>query len=453
MAHSRILIADDDPDICSVLKEIVEELGHEVVCKYTATEAVNAVVADQFDIVLLDLKFPDCRDFSALREIREKSPDTDVIIVTAEADNLNTVTEAVRLGAFDYVPKPIRDDDIKIRVTRLLQMRELSRSNTFAIGQLAKGSRFEDIVGVSPAITRVVEQTRELAYHDAPVLITGETGTGKELVAKVLHYEGARKLKPFISINCAALPRELTESELFGHEKGSFTGADARRKGAIEEVRDGTLFLDEIGDMNTSAQAVLLRVLDSGEYHSVGGKLKRSLARFVLATNQDLDTLINQGMFRKDLFYRVDRMRVHLPALRDRKEDIPLLARHFLKTNEEKIGKGMHGISDEVMSSLTNYSWPGNVRELRNEIERAYMHARDEMIRPIDLSAEVLATQQPGEDAEVISAGTIEDLHKLVEALRTNAGSITKTAKALGIHRNTVYRWIKKYSLGNLLEK
>ncbi len=453
MQQARILVADDDPVICDVLREIITGLGHEAACTHTAAETTASVEQNDFDVVLLDLRFPDCADFSTLSTIRKKSPKTDVIIVTAEADDLAIVSEAVRLGAFDYVPKPIREDDIRIRLTRLLEMRRLTRSHAYAIAQLSKGSQFDDIIGDSPAIKSVVEQARDFATYDFPVLITGETGTGKELVAKALHYGSSRKEKPYISINCAALPTELTESELFGHEKGAFTGADAARRGAFEEAEDGTLFLDEIGDMSASAQAALLRVLESGEYHSVGGKLKKSAARVIFATNQDLNTLLNEGRFRKDLYYRVDRMRIHIPPLRERKQDIKLLAQHFVARVEEKVGKGVHGISADTMEMLERYAWPGNVRELKNEIERAYIHTKDDIIKPMDLSTEVVMGTHPEADGAIADPATLDDLYKLVEALKASAGNVTKAAKALGVHRNTVHRWIRKYSLEALLPK
>ena len=446
LCAARILVADDDPVIRDVLVQIVTDLGHSADCTATASETVEVLQKNVYDLVLLDLRFPDCKDLSTLAAIREKAPATDVIIVTAEADDLNIVTEAVRLGAFDYIPKPVREDDIRIRVTRVLEMRSLARSHNRAVAELARGREFDDIVGASTGVKAIVQKARELSSYDIPVLITGETGTGKELFARALHYGGPRRNRPFVSINCAALPAELTESELFGHEKGAFTGAMASRRGAFEEAGDGTILLDEIGDMNPLSQAALLRVLETGEYRSVGGVNKKSLARIVLATNKNLASLVEKGLFRKDLFYRVDRMRIDVPPLKSRKEDIPVLARHFLTLIEEKVGKGVRNISEDAVTSLNAYDWPGNVRELKNEVERAYIHADGDSIRTVHLSGDVVAAALSASGTE--DDASPEQIEKLVGALRSTGGNISKAAEMLGVHRNTVHRWVKRYSLG-----
>jgi DNA-binding NtrC family response regulator len=441
-----VLIADDDPMICDVLGAIASSMGHDADIARTATGTVEAVAKRSYDIALLDIQFPDCADLSTLSKIREISPATDVIMVTASTDDLDVVAEAVRLGAFDYVPKPIREDDIKIRVTRLLKMRSLARSRDRAIAELSRGREIRDIVGETLAIKNVIRQARELAAYDVQVLVTGETGTGKELVARALHYGGPRREKPFVSINCAAVPRELCESELFGHEKGAFTGASAVRAGAFEEAQEGTLFLDEIGDMDLTAQASLLHVLESGEYRSVGGKAKRSAARLVIATNQDLGGLIRDGRFRKDLFYRINRAHVELPPLRSRVEDVPLLARHFLRELERRVSRGVRGIAEEALSALRGYAWPGNVRELKNEIERAYLRTEGDTIGLMDLSPEIAA--QGGEpEGTQVDAKTVEEFQRLADALRESGGNVSKAAELLGVHRNTVHRWMRRHAL------
>ncbi len=444
---ARVLVADDDQVICDVLQEIVSGLGHEVEIVTTAADAIEAAAGGSHDLVLLDLKFPDCEDLSTLEKIRTQSPATDVIIVTAESDNLNIVAEATRLGAFDYVPKPIREDDIRIRVTRVMEKRELLRVHAHAVTELASGRELQDIIGVSPDIISIVKEAQELAFHDMPVLITGETGTGKELIARALHYAGPRRDQPFISINCAALPKELTESELFGHEKGSFTGAHVARQGAFEEAESGTVFLDEIGDMSLGSQAALLRVLESGEFRSVGGKDKKTAARIVLATNQELDELIQRGFFRKDLYYRINRIRLNIPPLRKRTKDIAPLAHHFLAQLEAKIAKGIQGFATEAILALESYEWPGNARELKNEIERAYIHTRGSEIRRLDLSAEVVASTAPRSEDDRVAPATLEEIQALISALKTSDGNVTKAADILGVHRNTIHRWMKKYSL------
>ncbi|HOX05256.1 MAG TPA: sigma-54 dependent transcriptional regulator [Planctomycetota bacterium] len=444
----KILIADDDPVIRQMLAEILAGLGHETSEAPTAAATVEAARSGSFDLALLDLTFPDCTDLSTLEAVRRHAPATDVIMVTAQTEDLGLVAEATRLGAFDYVPKPIRDDDIRIRTTRVQQLRDLSRTSTRAVSQLARGSEIADIIGESPGVAEIVKQARTLSGYDVPVLINGETGTGKELVARALHYAGPRRARPFVSLNCAALAAGLIESELFGHERGSFTGAHQARQGAFEEAEDGTLFLDEVGDMSLQAQASLLHVLEHGEYRSVGGRPKRALARVVLASNQNLEALIAENKFRRDLFYRINRMRIQMPALRQRKEDIPLLARHFLALLEAKVGKGVQAIAPEAVRVLQGYHWPGNVRELKNEIERAYLHAEGHALELLDFSPEIAIAIESGENEGAPDPDTLEDLHKLVDALRASGGNLSKTAELLGVHRNTVRRWMQRYSFG-----
>ncbi len=401
-------------------------------------------------MVLLDLTFPDCADLSALRALRAQAPGTDVIMVTAHAEDLDLVAEATRLGAFDYAPKPIRDDDIRIRTTRVQQMRDLARRSMRAVSQLARGSEIADIVGESPTIKWIVRQTCTLSGYDAPVLISGETGTGKELVARALHYSGPRRTKPFVAINCAALATGLAESELFGHERGSFTGAHHTRHGAFEEAEDGTLFLDEVGDMSLLAQASLLRALEQGEYRPIGGKLKETRARVVLASNQNFESLMAAGKFRRDLFYRINRMRLLVPPLRQRKDDIPLLARHFLAGLEAKIGRGVRTIASDVLHALRGYHWPGNVRELKNELERAYLRAEGQELDLLDFSPEVVCAAEIGDGDVLSDPKMLEGIHKLLEALTASGGRLSRAAQMLGVHRNTVRRWMQRYRLHKL---
>ncbi len=447
MKNMKILVADDDSMIREVLTDVLEDMGHEVVGVGTAREAIQAVDQQRFDLVLLDLRFPDSDDLQPLSDIRKSSPQTDVIMVTAETNNLGLVAEAMKLGASDYVPKPIRDDDIRIRVTRVMQMRALRRAHSRAVAQLARGGEVTDIVGESDSIKLVIQQIQEMAGYEFPVLVTGETGTGKELVARALHFCSLRRDRPYVSINCAALAPGLVESELFGHEKGSFTGASNSRKGAFEEAENGTLFLDEIGDMSPQAQASLLRVLEGGEYRSVGGRMKKTEARIVLASNQDLNKLIEKGEFRKDLFYRINRLKIELPPLRQRRTDVPLLAKHFLEEIDAKVGKGLREISEEALNVLQIYPWPGNVRELRNEMERAYIHCGESMLRVMDFSSEILVGQDSGIDSDPVSAEALSEAQRLLDALRVSAGNRSQAARRLGVHRNTIRRWMKKFGM------
>jgi transcriptional regulator with PAS, ATPase and Fis domain len=344
----------------------------------------------------------------------------------------------------------VRDDDIKIRLTRVLQNRELQRSYDTAVKELASGNELKDIIGTSKAVLATREKIGDVAEYNIPVLITGETGTGKELVARALHFCSTRRGKPFISINCAAIPETLIESELFGHERGAFTGANAKRNGAFEEATNGTIFLDEIGDLNIQAQASLLRILENGEYRTIGGKVKTTSARVVLATNQDLELLISEGKFRQDLFYRINRLNINIPPLRERKDDIPILSKHFLERFDNEIGKGITDISADAIVALEKYRWPGNIRELKNEIERAYIYSNGSIIEKLELSSEILYSQSINDEEDNIDANTVEDIYKLIDALKQTNGNISKAAKILNVHRNTVHRWVKKFSLNNI---
>jgi DNA-binding NtrC family response regulator len=443
LTAARVLIADDDPVICAALEGAVTESGHSATSVRTAAAAVDAVVSDSFDVVLLDLCFPDCSDLSTLREIRRRSPATDVVVVTALTDDLEVVSEAVRLGAFDYLPKPLREFDVRIALTRVLRHRELARSNERLASELARGRETSDIVGESLAVRTLRRQVAEQAAHDMPILVTGETGAGKELVARAIHNGGRRRGRPFVTLNCCALPRELAESLLFGHSKGAFTGAHAEREGAFAEAEEGTLLLDEIGDLGDETQAALLRVLDTGEYRPVGGKTMRSSARLVMATHRDLASLVEGGRFRKDLYYRVDRLRIHVPPLRERREDIGLLTDHFLALLNEELGGSIPGVEPEALACLERYDWPGNVRELRNEVERAYIHCRSGKLGLLDLSAELLAGDD-GEGAASVTPKAAEEIDRLREALRSSGGRIAEAARLLGVHRNIVRRWMRR---------
>jgi DNA-binding NtrC family response regulator len=444
LTPARILIADDDPVICAALKSAVTGAGHSATAVHTAAAAIDTAAGGAFDVVLLDLRFPDCSDLSTLREIRRRSPETDVVLVTAVTDDLDIVSEAVSLGAFDYLPKPLREFDVRIALTRVLRQRELARSNERLVSELARGSEKSDIIGQSLAVKSLRRQVVEQAAHDMPVLVTGETGTGKELVVRAIHNGSRRRGKPFVTLNCCALPRELAESLLFGHERGAFTGAHVERKGAFAEAGEGTLLLDEIGDLAEETQAALLRALDTGEYRPVGGETRRSSARLVMATNRDLGELVAAGGFRQDLYYRVDRLRIHVPPLRDRREDVGLLVAHFLTLLNHDLSKQVALAEPEALECLHRYDWPGNVRELRNEVERSYIHCQSDRIGLLDLSAEILAGDVGEEGAAPVTPRVAEEIKRLKEALRTTGGRIAESAKLLGVHRNTVRRWMKR---------
>ncbi len=444
---AKALIADDDPMIREILSDLLTSMDFEIQESATGAQTLARAKAEDFDVILLDLHFPDCRDLSTLESLRKERPGTDVILVTAETEDMNLVVQATRLGAFDYVPKPIREDDIRIRVTRVMEWRKLHQTHARVVEELTRGQEIQDLIGNCLAMQGLKEKILGLADYDVPVLVLGETGTGKELVARALHNSGNRRGQPFVAVNCAALPETLTESELFGHERGAFTGAHTAKKGAFEETGSGTLFLDEIGDMSAQAQATLLRVLETGTYRSVGGKEKTSSARVVFATNQNLEELVTDGRFRKDLLYRINRITLRMLPLRERREDIMLLARHFLAQFERKIGKGIIEFSPNVVDCLQNYGWPGNVRELRNEIERAYIFAAGSQLQALDFSPEILIPRGETPEGDEKAPANLNELYQLVEALRNTGGNISKAAESLGVHRNTVHRWLRKYSI------
>jgi DNA-binding NtrC family response regulator len=444
LTPASILIADDDPVICAALEGAVRDSGHIVTSVHTAAAAIDAAASGSFDVVLLDLCFPDCSDLSTLREIRRRSPATDVVIVTSLTDDLDIVSEAVGLGAFDYLPKPLREFDVRIALTRVLKHRELARSNERLASELARGHERSDIVGESLAVKTLRRKVAEQAAHDMPILVTGETGTGKELVSRAIHNGSRRRGSPFVTLNCCALPRDLAESLLFGHTKGAFTGAHAEREGAFEEAEEGTLLLDEIGDLGVETQAALLRVLDTGEYRPVGGNTRKSSARLVMATNRDLAALVEEGSFRKDLYYRVDRLRIQVPTLRERREDVTLLTDHFLAVLNKDVGKNISSVEPEARACLERYDWPGNVRELRNEIERAYIHCHSGEVGLLDLSAELLTADDGHGGAAPVTPKVAEEIDRLKEALRASRGGIAEAAKLLGVHRNTVRRWMRR---------
>ncbi len=451
MSRPQILIADDDGLIRQMLREILDEqLEVTTDVAATAAEAVEKAAATSYDLVLLDIHFPDCNDLTTLQRIRTAAPNTDVIIVTSQVDDLQIVREATRHGIFDYIPKPLRPEDIAIRVTRALEMRCLKHAYEHAIAELSAGWEFDDIIGQSAQMQSILKQAGQISSNDFPVLVIGETGTGKELIARAIHYASPRRHLPFVTINCAAIAPTLLEAELFGHEKGSFTGATTKRSGVFARAGSGSLFLDEIGDIRPEGQAALLRVLEQKEYTPVGGQTQTTDARIILATNQDLDTLVSEGKFRKDLFYRIDRLRINLPPLRQRKDDIPLLARFFLTQIESKIAKGITQIPDAIITALQSYDWPGNVRELRNEIERAYIQSTGHSLQISTLSPQVLVSAAADENEDSnIATESIDELQRLLDALRAADGNVSEAARILNVHRNTVHRWMNKYQLGD----
>ena len=441
---TKILVVDDEAIIRDSLKDWLSDAGYPVLTAEDGHQALGLIEKERPGIAIIDLVMPGMDGIELLKKAKEIWPGVEVIIITAYA-SIPTAIEAMKQGAYDYVEKPFSVERVELLIKKLVEHRRLVQENISLQQKLDQRYRFEDIITKSPKMQKVIELIKIVAKSNATVLITGESGTGKELVARAIHSQSYRKDKPFVPVSCAALPESLLESELFGHEKGAFTGAHALRKGKIEFAHQGTLFLDEIGEMSANIQVHLLRVLEEREFARVGGnELIRVDVRVVSATNRDMKEAIASGKFREDLYYRLNVVTIDLPPLRDRKEDIPLLASHFLKKFAAENQKDVSGFSPEVIDFLLKYQWPGNVRELENTVERAAILAQNSKIQLSD----VLQRNSPL--VEPASPGrTLEELEKnhIMTILNETGGSYAKAAKILGISRTTIYNKAKAYGL------
>lgn len=450
MNKASILIVDDDLGMRETLEAVLVDDGLQVVSAASGQEALKRLETRTFHVVLLDLRMPDSNGLELLPRIKATAPETSVIIMTAYG-TIKTAVEAVKLGAFDFITKPFELDEVRLVIERSLQLQQLSRENEQLRTMLADQFIFKDIVGGSEKMEQVFDIIRKVANHDVTILIQGESGTGKELVAEAIHYNSPRRDKPLIKLNCAALPETLLESELFGYEKGAFTGANTRKPGRFELAQGGTLFLDEISSTAPSMQAKLLRVLQEKEFERVGGKetLKADV-RILAATNRDLKELVAKGLFREDLYYRLNVVPIHLPPLRERKEDIPLLVRHFLKKLNVSFDKRFTGISAEALDSLMRYDWPGNVRELRNTLEKAMLLDEEPVITNAYLPEEVRNAAESGvvppHGADTSSLEDAEKAH-ILRVLTECRWNQSRAASRLGIHRNTLRNKIEKLGL------
>jgi len=392
---SRILLVEDDPDMLLLVSEHLGGEGHTVVGTGRGAEAIALLRSGDFDVVLTDLRMPDVDGMDVLRAARETQRGVPVILFTAFG-SIETAIQAMRQGAYDYVTKPFSLEEITLLVGRALEDRRLRAENISLRQELESRYRFENLLGKSPAMQSVFALIRQAAPGDASILIGGESGTGKELVAKALHYNSPRSERPFVPVNCAAIPANLLESELFGHVKGAFTGAMKARRGLFREAEGGTLFLDEIGDLAPELQAKLLRVIEDRAVRPVGSDEAVPLdLRLMAATNKDLPARIREGSFREDLYYRLAVIPIQLPPLRERREDIPLLAEHFLRRAEAASGRAIRGFTPEAMAALLRHPWPGNVRELENAVERAATLAASDQIPPEALLLDASAAPSP----------------------------------------------------------
>ena len=446
VASPQVLVVDDDAVAADLLREVLTKEGYQVQTATKGSEAIQMGSRIPFDMVITDLKMPDVDGLEVVRSFREKSPQTIMIVITAFG-SFETAIEAIQNGAYDYISKPFKIEDIKVTVQRALNQQQLVRENMFLPTDTADDLPLETVIGNSPKMLEIYKLVARVARTDTTVLIQGESGTGKELIARAIHTHSHRAEKPYIAVNCAALPEGLLETELFGHIKGAFTGAWTNKKGLFLEAEGGTCFLDEIGDITPSLQAKLLRVLQEHEVRPVGGTETIKVdVRILAATNKDLETLVKAGRFREDAFYRLHVVTINLPPLREHPEDIPLLANHFIKTACQHAKKSVSGICKEAMEILTSYHWPGNIRQLENVIERAVTLTTNNVLMPSDIS-EDLSSKEAGHPPYSSDALlTLEEMKRqyVEQILNQTGGNQSKAAEVLGINRKTLYRLSKR---------
>jgi len=446
-----ILVIDDEETHAAAAAEALERIGCECQIATSGREGISVVAEQgQVDIVVTDLVMPDLDGLAVLERVRKVDPGVEVILLTGRG-NVQTAVTAMRKGAYHYLEKPINIEELRTVVEKAAEKQALVRRNRELEQQISERFGFEGIIGESPAMTRLFDTITQIAPTNATVLITGESGTGKELVAKALHTNSPRRQNRFVPLHCAAISEGILESELFGHVKGAYTGATRDRLGRFEYANGGTLFLDEVGDMARPIQVKLLRVIEEGEFSRLGSnELVRVDVRLITATNQDLAKRVEEGRFREDLFFRLNVMRVHLPPLRERIDDIPLLANAFVKEFAGRHNKEVTGIDSEAMNRLTHYSWPGNVRELRNCIENMVVMSRRSVLTGALLPEKIAASQTQYPIAPVFPQGvSLDEAEKelIKSTLQMTAGNREEAAKILKIGERTLYRKLKKYDL------
>jgi DNA-binding NtrC family response regulator len=440
----KILVVDDEPSIRESLSGWLKQDGLEVDTAADGHAALAITSEKHYDIMLIDVKMPEMDGLTLLRKLKENEPETAVVMMTAHGA-IQDAVDAMRLGAYDYLIKPFDLEELSLTIEKLIRLQTLAMENLILKDRMASMTRFENLVGQSPPMLRLFETIVDVAQSDATVLITGETGTGKELVARAIHAQSPRCYGPFIAINCGAFTEHLLESELFGHEKGAFTDAKYTKKGRLEMADAGTLFFDEVGDISMKMQIDLLRVLETHEFTRVGGTVTlRSDFRIIAATHRNLQEAIEQKSFRQDLFYRLNVVHLQVPPLRDRQEDISLLAHHFLRRFATETNKKIDSIHPAALEAMRHYSWPGNVRELENAIERAVVVEKGRQIKPADLPFVISKAEEP--EIGKLSLEEMERQH-IARILAAESGNISNTAKTLGINRTTLYHKIKKYGL------
>jgi two-component system response regulator HydG len=459
MLTAQVLIVDDEEDHAEVMAEALRRLGHVCTLVHNLRDAEDELKHGQFDLIVTDLVM-DAQDdgLKVLTAARQSQPGAETILVTAHGD-VPTCKTALKQGAYDFIEKPLDLDVFRTLCTHAIQAVLLRAQNEQLQSRLDDQFGFEGIIGNSAGIRRVITSLKQIAPSNIPVLITGESGTGKELVAQAVHHHSPRVKKPFKPLNCAGLSESILESELFGHVRGAFTGAERDRQGVFEYADGGTLFLDEIGDMPLTMQAKLLRVLESGEVVRVGSNEPRHVnVRLISATNRNLEELTRQHHFREDLYFRIRGVELRLPALRERREDVPLLVRHYVQHFATQFNKPTPAVSEDAMLALTRFDWPGNVRQLINVVQQVVVVAEGPRIEPRHLPAEILAGagDLPAPDSGAAGAAAVDtsglsldqiEKHAIRNALRISGGNREQAAKMLGIGERTLYRKLKEYGL------
>ncbi len=464
MVLGKVLVVDDEESIREFFEIMLKREGYEVSTAANGAEGLDRLKKERFDLVISDIQMPEMSGMELLQAAKEVDPELVVLMITAFG-NTETAVEAMKLGAYDYVQKPFKIDEVKIIIRQALEKRSLRMENALLKRELGTKYAFDNLIGSAPPMLRIYEMVKRVANTKSSVLITGESGTGKELIARAIHFNGPLKDLPFVTVNCGAIPENLMESEMFGHKKGSFTGAIADKKGLFEVANGGTIFLDELGELPLPMQVKLLRVIQEGTFKRVGGTEDITVdVRVISATNKTLDAEVRAGRFREDLFYRMNVIQIHCPPLHERREDVPMLANHFLEKFAKSLGVEVKRIGNEAMDVLKKYHFPGNVRELENIIERTVALEPGNTILPESLPRHLLDAQQPS--AGPLDANKIEilsdqgiDLEKLTadfertlltKALQQAGGIKKRAAKLLGISFRSMRYRVDKYSLGAL---